>query len=470
MKKLVSIIIPVYNDEKYIRCSIDSILNQSYKNIQLIIIDSSDDGMTSDILHSYSDSRICYFFQDKAGIANALNFGLEKATGDYIARMDADDISLPSRIEKQINFMELHSEISILGTGVDVIDKDGNVVIKSAINYHHDSEIKSKLIFGNCIMHPSVMMRAGLIKNGWRYDAAFYAEDLDLWTRMAAKGIKFANLKESLVLYRLTGSNSSSLYSKVSVSAAASAKRYVEDMFRIQKNKYALENYTRPNYTHLIQSPDHVFIENQLHLLKDIHDQNKLLHIIDSVVLSKELNDRWEWVYSKYTSVSNFCETDYDVGLPDDFFVGKSFLNKVYSAGFDIFHNNLLAAVEKRNFSFRKKIRVMIYGFGKIGKETLKNLEELISNGIINWSLAGVVDKKKTNFPFLKKEFSTIEIDEMNTQGFDFVIIASTKFYDEMKYELLARGVCAEKVLSHHTIKRIKYKNLYNSYTINLSY
>ena len=115
--KLVSVIMPVYNADEHLREAIESILNQSYRNIEIIVVNdgSKDNGYTDSIIRKY-ESMVQYFYKENGGIADALNYAISKANGDYIARMDQDDISLPDRIEKQVEFMETNTDVAVCGT------------------------------------------------------------------------------------------------------------------------------------------------------------------------------------------------------------------------------------------------------------------------------------------------------------------------------------------------------------------
>jgi len=200
---LVSVLMPVYNAEKYLCESIDSILNQTYQNFEFIIInDGSTDG-SADIVRSYKDPRIIFVDNPKnSGLVSVLNHGLDIAHGKYIARMDADDISLPERFEKQVKFMERHRNVGICGTFFRVFGRVGYIETKKAYPKLKDMREPSPL------GHPTVMMRKSVLdKYHLRYDPRYkYAEDYELWTR-AVEYTKIANLKDVLLNYRWSGDN-----------------------------------------------------------------------------------------------------------------------------------------------------------------------------------------------------------------------------------------------------------------------
>ena len=190
---------PAYNAEKYINETIDSILNQSYKDFEFIIINDGSTDRTKEIILSYSDERIVYLENEKnSGIVVTLNKGLEKASGEYIARMDSDDISLVNRLEKQVEFMDKNLDVGVLGTGICVFGDSIND--QERVFTTNSEQLKAELIFNSCIAHPTVMIRSSILKNNnLNYSEEFAgAEDYHLWWRIA-KVSKIATLPDILV-------------------------------------------------------------------------------------------------------------------------------------------------------------------------------------------------------------------------------------------------------------------------------
>ena len=196
----ISVLMPAYNAEKYIKEAIDSILNQTFTDFEFIIIDDCSTDSTAEIIKSYSDERIKYYKNEQnLGVARTLNRGLDLATGEYIARMDSDDISLPKRFEEQIKFMDKHKDIAVLGTGIEIFGSLRGKRIFSRTS----KELKVDLLFGCCLAHPSVMLRAKYFgKNKLHYNPEFSKmEDFDLWERIS-KDYKMATIPDVLVKYR----------------------------------------------------------------------------------------------------------------------------------------------------------------------------------------------------------------------------------------------------------------------------
>jgi glycosyltransferase involved in cell wall biosynthesis len=181
----ISVIMPAYNAEKYIKEAIDSILTQTYVDYELIVLNDCSKDRTEEIILSYTDERIVYLKNPQnMGVAATLNRGLAAARGEYIARMDADDISLPQRFEKQVAFLDANTDVAVLGTNSETFDENGPLYTGwSATNA---AQMKVDLLFSCGVAHPSVMMRREVIQSLDGYDLEFEGmEDYDLWCRVA---------------------------------------------------------------------------------------------------------------------------------------------------------------------------------------------------------------------------------------------------------------------------------------------
>ncbi|HII4433463.1 glycosyltransferase family 2 protein [Clostridium perfringens] len=207
MNPLVSVVMSVYNGEKYLNESIESILNQTYKNFEFIIINDGSTDKSLKIIENYSikDKRIILIDNIvNKGLIYSLNKGIEKSKGKYIVRMDADDISLENRIKEQVKFMEENKEIALSGTA-QTIFLDGAKILrkKMSVLTKHDS-IKSNSMFDCSFVHPSIIMRSSIIKKeNFRYKEKYkYAEDFGLWSEIIPK-YKVANINKQLIKYRL---------------------------------------------------------------------------------------------------------------------------------------------------------------------------------------------------------------------------------------------------------------------------
>jgi len=200
----ISVIMGVYNTEKYLKEAIESILSQSLQDFEFIICDDGSlDGSVS-IINDYmkKDPRIILIRNDKnRGLAASLNRCLEVASGEYIARMDSDDISVEDRFMKQANFLDLHPEYAIIGGGISLFDHKGIY----GHRYGKEDFSKEQVFIGNFFIHPTVMMRRSVLIDvgGYTVDKHTYrTEDYDLWCKIAYHGYKGTNLKDILLLYR----------------------------------------------------------------------------------------------------------------------------------------------------------------------------------------------------------------------------------------------------------------------------
>ena len=197
MQPLVSVVMSVYNGEKYLNESIESILNQSYKNIEFIIINDGCTDKSFSIMQEYysNDHRIKIIDnKENKGLIYSLNRGISEAKGKYIARMDADDIALYDRIEKQVAYMEENLDVALLGTAVNMF-LDGSAVKKKINVLTSNGQLIANSIFENSFQHPTVIMRSDIIKKDnleYEYKDK-YAEDYGLWnsaTRTANRNLE----------------------------------------------------------------------------------------------------------------------------------------------------------------------------------------------------------------------------------------------------------------------------------------
>lgn len=212
-KPLVSVIMPVYNAEAFLVKAIESILNQTYQNFELIIINDHSADNSWKIIKKYKDK---YPKKIKAinlkknlnrGGDACANVGLKYARGKYIARMDADDIAHPQRIKKQVIFLEKNPQIFLVGTNANVIDEKDQKIGQKNVPLDHQSILNSFFIF-NPIIHPSVMFRRFKGKKRFFYPIRFSANnDYYAFFRLIVSGYKFANLKEKLLFFRIHKKN-----------------------------------------------------------------------------------------------------------------------------------------------------------------------------------------------------------------------------------------------------------------------
>lgn len=217
----VSVIMPAYNAEKYIAEAIDSILCQTFRDFEFIILNDCSKDRTEEIILSYKDDRIVYLKNEQnMGVAATLNKGLAAAKGEYIARMDADDISMPERFERQVNYLDANENTVVLGTLVQIFDEQGNT--RQGGYQASPEQMKIDLLFDSALAHPSVMMRRDVILTLGGYDREYEGmEDYELWCRVAAE-YDIAIYPELLLRYRI---HSAQVTQQVSPRKAAGQRR-----------------------------------------------------------------------------------------------------------------------------------------------------------------------------------------------------------------------------------------------------
>lgn len=199
----VSVVLPLFNAERFLGEAVASILAQTFADFELLAIDDGSTDRSIEILYRYSsDARVRVFQRSHRGQPAAMNFGCAVAQGKYIARMDADDISLAARFERQVEFLDRHPNIAILGTQLERIREDGTHIDVTNVPLEH-AEIAANMQKYCCMFHPTVMMRAEAVRSLGGYRTAFVAaEDHDLWLR-ASERFELANLPEILLKYRI---------------------------------------------------------------------------------------------------------------------------------------------------------------------------------------------------------------------------------------------------------------------------
>ncbi|MEI6057424.1 MAG: glycosyltransferase family 2 protein [bacterium] len=235
---LISVIMPVHNGEKYLAEAIRSILAQTLKDFEFIIIDDCSTDHTAETIKSFKDPRIIVIKNDRqSGVAASLNKGINAAKGKYVARMDADDISLLKRLETQVAYMEKHPTIGICGTWVKTFntgDAEKHRLWKKPIT---DGEIKTLMFFTSSLIHPTVMFRRETLNTyNLRYDETYQsAQDYELWSR-AIDYVQFANIPRVLLHYRIHANSITGTKSAAQQRNADTVREYLA-----QKIKFSLK-------------------------------------------------------------------------------------------------------------------------------------------------------------------------------------------------------------------------------------
>jgi glycosyltransferase involved in cell wall biosynthesis len=216
----VTVLFPVYNGEQYLREALESLLTQTYPNFSLLAIDDGSTDSSLEILRSFKDPRLSIRVNPtNKGLISTLNESLDLIQSEYIARMDADDIATPYRLEEQLAFMDAHPEVGLCGGYYERFADTESTVVRPPTTHEG---ISYALIFDNVMAHNTVMFRRSVLERyRLRYDPAFaHAEDYELWVRFARYS-RLANLPRVLVRYRFHPSNTSSRFRQEQQVAAA---------------------------------------------------------------------------------------------------------------------------------------------------------------------------------------------------------------------------------------------------------
>jgi glycosyltransferase involved in cell wall biosynthesis len=201
---LISVLMPVYNCEEYVQAAMDSILNQTFRDYEFIIIDDGSKDRTKEIVLAAAarDARIKLISRENRGIVPSLNEALEQATGSLIARMDGDDISLPERFQRQVDYLAAHPDCGLVGTQIMFMDPDGRPIAPMPNPLGHEEIVATMLDGNESVSHPTVIFRRDTARSINGYSDRFkYAEDIDFFLRMA-EATQVANMPDLLLHYR----------------------------------------------------------------------------------------------------------------------------------------------------------------------------------------------------------------------------------------------------------------------------
>jgi glycosyltransferase involved in cell wall biosynthesis len=286
----VTVLMPVYNGEKYLRNAIDSILSQTFKEFEFLIINDGSTDRSAEIVASYNDPRIYVVHNDEnLGLSATLNKGLELARGKYIARMDCDDISLPERLSKQITFMDTHTDVAVCGAWCKLIGANEGDIWR----YPSDpGEMRSRLVFESVLVHPSVIMRRELmLSHGLVYSSSYpNAEDYELWAR-TSRAYRIANIAEVLLLYRTHSGQVGKRHSEVQSNSARRIRLAFLNELGISPSPEELEMHQALG-TWRFQA-DKEFIARAETWLSRLKEANGRLGLYPGPAFARVIGERW---------------------------------------------------------------------------------------------------------------------------------------------------------------------------------
>lgn len=236
----ISVIMSVYKEPlKWIQESIDSILKQNFTDFEFIIIDDNpSDKQLNDFLekNKIKDTRINIIYNEtNLGLTKSLNKGLERATGKYIARMDADDISYSYRFEQQVSFLEENPHIDVCGSSIELFG------CKSGLVEYACSNEDVYLFLETCCAHPTVMIRSELFQTNRYNENLKVSQDFDLWTTLYGKGFRFGNIKQPLLKYRCSNTQITATKRKLQIEVSCKIRRRaLDDYCRLNNISFRL--------------------------------------------------------------------------------------------------------------------------------------------------------------------------------------------------------------------------------------
>ena len=316
MMPRVTVLMPVYNVEKYVSEAINSILNQTFTDFELLILDDCSTDGTAEIIRSFSDPRVRYVKQKKnVGLADNLNTGIELSETEYLARMDGDDISVASCLEKQIRFLDAHPEVGVCGAGFRFFGTKNDTIFFPEKN----EEIKAEQLFGCGVIQP-MLRRKILIDNNLRYKtSAFPAEDYRLWAEFL-RVAQAHTLQEVLFHYRMHAGQISTEKRQLQIEKSNEARllmlEWLSPDFSTEEKQYFIETFVPANIT---KQEKWKVLKNFAQLIEQKNEKQKVfepqaLH----ARLQKHINDKAYYVAVKIFFPKKFLLKNYIKFLRSD--------------------------------------------------------------------------------------------------------------------------------------------------------
>ncbi|WP_297572280.1 glycosyltransferase [uncultured Deefgea sp.] len=295
---------PAFNAAKYIEAAIDSVLNQTYRNFELIIVDDGSSDATLEIVRRYTDDRVkLHINPENKGLIYTRNYAIANSNGLYIAFLDSDDMALPKRLEKQVDFLETERSVAGVGAFVQSIDSNGTIRGKPWRYPTQAEEIKALLLFKICINTSSFMIRANVLKSNLFNLAIPYAEDYALYIQLS-KNNRLVNLPEVLTFYRVHSTNTSK---KKKNELSRCLDIITLDELRSLNINASPDELIIHRYLEWFNLPPSVeLMQNCCDWLNQIKTVNSNLHIYDQIALDRVLNSIWISVCEQHAPLLGF--------------------------------------------------------------------------------------------------------------------------------------------------------------------
>ena len=427
---LVSVLMPAYNSEKTLCRAMDSILNQTYKNIVVVVVEDGCTDTTVALLDDYvaRDDRIkIYPNGENLGVARSLNRGIDLCEGKYIARMDADDFSYPERIEKQVAFMESREDVSILGSFRRIIYNDHSVVEERPCS---DDEIKVELLFNIFASHPTVMLRTKDFKehSDWRYPVT-PTEDYDLFASLCTK-VKFANIPEPLIDYYKSDEQATTLSSEaIRAANLRTSKETIKRELGINTDDMP-DGYFGMRGVDALASdiPKHVI--GAARLFRDMEEANSVSCKFDKVALSNILAK--EWLHIKTIHHINNAESKYG----------------------NVTEADIIKCVTQMEDNPYPQGNIVVYGTGSYSQRIIPLLFPDIDGLNILAYCDSSPSKQGTEFLGVP----TISPQELSAMNYDYVVISAPIYEKEIRENLVSNyKIAPNKIRSMTEIENIAF-------------
>ncbi len=286
----ISVLMCVYNNALYVREAIESILNQTFTNFEFVIVNDGSTDESEAIILSYTDPRINYLKNpENLGLIASLNKGIEASHGKYIARMDADDISLPERLKEQHAYMESHPLLGVCGSDYYLIGS-GKPVHYKALTKHQ--EILGYMLFNCSIVHPSLIIRTDLLKQQTvRFDNNYkHAEDYELWSRLIFQA-QFSAVSKTLFKYRIHPGQVTQKHNTVQVSTANQVRRNILERAGFSFTEKDLEAHCKIGSSQKLKSVQE--LSEAGYWLKAMLAQSRTLSQFSEHTISEVIGKQW---------------------------------------------------------------------------------------------------------------------------------------------------------------------------------
>jgi len=299
---ILTVLLPVYNAEAYIAEAIESILSQTFGDFELLIINDGSTDSSPQIIGSFHDERIHFVNnQSNLKLIATLNRGIDLAKGKYIARMDADDVSLPQRLRKQVDFMEAHPDVGVCGSWFESFGGQRKVVEYP----EKDEDIRIMMLYQTPFCHPSVIFRKEVFnKHGIRFLPEFiHAEDYEVWVQLADR-TRFANIPEALLRYRLHSGSVSSSHQSVQEKNTLKIIRMAFEKAGMKVNDAEIKLFREIAYSHFKAEKDLILEAERI--LSRLVESNNQTHFLPDKELKKFAFEKWFHLCYNTTALGNW--------------------------------------------------------------------------------------------------------------------------------------------------------------------